>query len=532
MHQKIKNTFAMFTIASIGLCSSVYAATPAEKTAATLTRTAASGVQITESLTKNIFRRESSQVPYTVQEPYETTETYTEQVPYQDTETYYEDVPYQDTETYQDSEDYTDNEYRCETRTRDERVCHDQEDCHIVPGRGDDGGPRKECTTSPACENVSRPYQDCGNVSVRKTRPVTRTRTVTKYRQEQRTRTVTKYRSEQRTRTVTKYRDKEVCCKTVTKDTFDHQQTLSVVVNFPADTALQGAEKESFTLEIAGDEAAPAVTFKVKDAVFGYSVAQAGMHGGAYEIDLARAPLYTPEQLGAATIKALTLQESAAGSSIRFKDEGLRARIDTAYSYQIHAVGATDMLATGNAVAKDAQVVIPVTLQLEEMKEYQVDVRVVRQGLPLSANVDVTVSAVKKITPLKNTDVYMKKDNIKHFEIKGEGKAARLFFQDATPSDEGVKTTYKLELLAGSSSTSESIFSKELNREDLPLTEKGFFRILLADTLGISEDVLKAKVRVGKPITILLTATRENGRLNNGEPVVLKYKSTETVEKE
>lgn len=121
MHQSLRKCVAVLSMATLGLSAVAQAATPAEKIAITITRTAASGIQSTDSLAKNVFRQESVQVPYTVQEPYTDTETYYEQVPYQDTETYYEDVPYYEQEAYTDYEDYTDYEYRCEERSREDR---------------------------------------------------------------------------------------------------------------------------------------------------------------------------------------------------------------------------------------------------------------------------------------------------------------------------------------------------------------------------------------------------------------------------
>lgn len=530
MHQIFKKSFAILT-ATVGLSLVAHSA-PAEKTSVNITRNAASGVQTSATLIKNIYRQESIQVPYTVQEPYETTETYYEDVPYQTTETYYENVPYQDQETYTDYEEYYDREYRCEERSRDERVCHDKESCHIVPGVGSGGGPRRECTRQPVCETVTHRYQDCDYVPVRRTRAVERTRWVTRYRQEQRTRTVTKHRQEQRTRTVIRYRDKEVCCNTEIRTVFDHQFSLPVTINFPAETILTGTEQESFSLEFAGSEASPTVRLTPKKVIFGYVIERQDINTSGIIITLKRVALYSQDQLGASAIKALGLQANKAGTVIRFTDEGLRPRVETAYSYQIYEVGTTDILAQGSALAQQAQVVIPLSAVLVENKTYQVDIRLFRKGLPLAADIDVVVSATQKLSSLKDAGVYLNKSLINTFEIRGEKEEARLFFRDQAPNDEGVRTTYRIEVLIGDKDNGQLVATKEIVRENMPVSTKDFYRLMLHTDLGVPAQVLKDKVRHGKTVSVRVTATREHGGLNDGNPVVLKIAHTSHISKE
>lgn len=252
----------------------VFAQAPAEKTSAKLQRTSQSANPASVGLSKNLFRTEEYQAPYTVQVPYQETETYTVEVPYQVDETYTVQVPYQETETYVEnvpytvSVPYTDyetdyrNEYRCNDVTRYRRECsnvtryrnecRNEQKCHLVPGdsgqcrdveecgtnaqgqricktrRVCDGGsgPTQRCETQQVCNQVPYtdhecrevPYtdQECSNVRVPYQREVTRYRDETRYRQETRTRTVTKYRNETRTRTVTKHRT-ETRTREVTK---------------------------------------------------------------------------------------------------------------------------------------------------------------------------------------------------------------------------------------------------------------------------------------------------------------------------
>lgn len=253
-----------------------FAQAPAEKTTAQIQRTEATANPAVVNLTKNLFRDEQYEAPYTVQVPYQATEEYTVDVPYQVEETYTVQVPYQDTETYVEnipytvSVPYTDyvtdyrDEYQCRnvTRYRNEcrsvtryrQECRNEQKCYIVPGSGGqqcrdveecgtnahgqrvcktrrvcDGGnsgPEQRCDTQRVCHDVPYtdrechdvPYtdQECSNVRVPYRREVTRYRDETRYHQETRTRTVTKHRTETRTRTVTKTR-KETRTREVTK---------------------------------------------------------------------------------------------------------------------------------------------------------------------------------------------------------------------------------------------------------------------------------------------------------------------------
>lgn len=256
------------------ISTQAFAQTPAEKTSAQIKRLATSGNSITAGLSKNTFRTEEYQAPYTVQVPYQATEQYTVEVPYQTEETYTVQVPYQETETYTENVPYTvsvpytdyETDYRdeyqcrnvtryrneCNTVTRYRQECHNEQRCYIVPGGGQqcrdveecgtnatgqricktrrvcdgDSGTSQRCDMQQVCNNVPYtdrecrdvPYndQECSNVRVPYRREVTRYRDETRYRQETRTRTVTKYRNETRTRTVTKTRT-ETRTREVTK---------------------------------------------------------------------------------------------------------------------------------------------------------------------------------------------------------------------------------------------------------------------------------------------------------------------------
>jgi hypothetical protein len=312
---------------------------PVEQTTAQLIRQASSQNSGTVTLSKNLFRTETVQVPYIERVPYQETETYVEQVPYTVR------VPYTDYET-----DYRDeyrcetvtkyrDEYRCEnvTRYRDEtrcenvtryrQECRQQQECHLVPGNPGqcrqvqecgtnaqgqpvcktrtvcDGGsgPQQRCETKNVCQNVPYtdrecrtervPYydQECRTIRTPYTDQECRNirvpyqREVTKYRDE------TRYRSETRTRTVTKYRDEQRCCRPEQRQVFDRQLQFQVRVNFPVEAVLNAGESERLIVRL--ESAQPAiVSVQATSGKYAYAIANQSASGEQVNVDLALVP--------------------------------------------------------------------------------------------------------------------------------------------------------------------------------------------------------------------------------------------------
>lgn len=117
-------------------------------------------------------------------EPYTEQEDYDEQEPYTHHEHYSVSVPYSEEEQYEENEPYT----TIEKQAVPVEVTHTGKTWY---------GKKKRRTT------LETKWVD---VEVQKLRPVTRTRTVTKYRTEERTRPVTLYRTVTKQRAVTRYR--------------------------------------------------------------------------------------------------------------------------------------------------------------------------------------------------------------------------------------------------------------------------------------------------------------------------------------
>ena len=89
---KLKN-LVLVAISLISIHSFADSA-PNESSSVQLKHSLTSANPIVSTLSKNIYKTETYQAEYTVQVPYETTETYTVDVPYQTTETYTEQVPF------------------------------------------------------------------------------------------------------------------------------------------------------------------------------------------------------------------------------------------------------------------------------------------------------------------------------------------------------------------------------------------------------------------------------------------------------
>ncbi len=258
-------------------------AVPIEKRVMHIKRFANSGNLITGSLSKNLFKLETIQVPYTVQVPYQVDETYTVEVPYQVTETYTETVPYEVQVPYTEYiTDYRD-EQRCENVTRYREECRNEQKCYLIPGNP----PIKRCENQRICHRVPYTERECRYVRVPYQRPVTRFRTEIRYREETRTRTVTRYRTETRTRSVTRYREEQRCCRPETREVFDRQAQYEVEVHFPIDAELNPDQSEILdVILVSADQHTAQVRLQPLNTVYNYTIAEQTVIGGTIQVVL------------------------------------------------------------------------------------------------------------------------------------------------------------------------------------------------------------------------------------------------------
>ena len=141
---------------------------------------------------------------YTVEVPYEDTETYYEKEPYDAQEAYQVEVPYESTETYYDtvptqtSVPYTDYEDKVYTAGPGKYYPDVSSPCRCT-----DYNFWGNCVEQTCTYPVTKYKTETRQETVEKTRPVTKYKTETKYR------TVTKYKDVQKSRTVMKMRDEQ-----------------------------------------------------------------------------------------------------------------------------------------------------------------------------------------------------------------------------------------------------------------------------------------------------------------------------------
>lgn len=490
------------------LASVALAADPAQNTVLTLTRTADNAAEVQGTLTKNTYRQEPYQAEYTVQ------------VPYQATETYYEQVPYTERVAYTDYEDYYEQERRCRTETSYERECHSDYVCGFAaafsapveidlksirpdPRPGDGPVVPPACRYVERCENRPVSREVCGYESVRRQRPVTRYRDETRYRQEERTRTVTRYRNETR------------CCETRYRDVFDHQWSLPVTVRFPAQAVLLAGETETFTVELAGTEAQPDVNVSPKDTIFGYTVKLKDVKPGTALVEFALAPKFSAAQAGVGSVSQPTLEVQAGGKArLSFTDKIRHSRVQTAYRATISDQATQQVLSVVEGAAGAAnQVVLTPAESLPSDRPLAIRLEVLRQGLVLeNGQVAFEVSAVFS----GKLDLAIQRDNgkIGGLDVAGNGLAARMVFFDQAPAHADVKTVYKIST-SRKTADGKTVYMQEksLDRATLTVEADGSYSLSFAE-LGVSEASLKAYFGAGAKVTLSLEVFRTGSKFS------------------
>lgn len=441
----------------------------------TLTRSSSSDLKLQGVLSRDIFRSVPYEEEYDEQEAYEAQEDYTVDIPYQENETYYEDIPYEETESYQDSETYYENERRCHTTTdyvrecRQERqcsvgaggqncemvqecgtnihgqpICKDRKVCHDVPGR-------EECSNQEVCNSVPVSREECGYEQVPKTRYVTKYRTVTRYRQEQRSRLVTKYRQESRTRTVTRYRTVTKCCVTRYRQEFDHKWSMNVQLILPAQAPLLGNEIEKFEVALAGSEAAPNISFKVSDSVFGYKIQHQDIKATSGLIELALVPKYNESNLGQAQIKKIELLKNGEFyDELTIQDDGIRARVKTQYRYRILNKETQAVLLEGELISDQATrgvIAVRLNQKLDAETDYLLQIAATRSGVVLEKSFSFNVTR-DILFQRWNLEDFGKK-SISTIAVNEEKDKSSLDFVDLGAHVK-LKTSYKVSILTKS----------------------------------------------------------------------------------
>lgn len=552
MHQKLiqKGLLSLMTALFVGISTEITIAAPLEQNSIQLTR-GAGQFELKGDLTKNFYRQEPYQAEYEVQVPYEAQETYTEQIPYEVT------VP------YTDYEEYYDQEYRCHDRTEYQNECGYETRCRTVPGqrecrterlcsrepgdnicqeveecgtnaRGErickrrkvcDRGPDREncrneqiCSTSPSredcrseyeCHQVPRTRQECGYESVRKTREVIRHRTETRYREETRTRTVTRYRSETR------------CCVTKYADVFDHQSALSVRLVIPKAAVLEASESESIVVTMTGEND---IELTAPQTLYGYNVEKKTQNGREIVVELGLTPKFKAAELGEATIKDLKVMIKSQGTSVAFKDLGIRPKVLTSYELVVlEKDNGREVARVGVGSQGVGPVVVPLAVMLSQDLDYMIELKVQRSGMVLDKGVQFSKQIEQKKNPLRAED--FGENSISPLELKGEGRGVKLVFSERAPQHEEVKTRYLVKVIrqSGIFGTGRKILAeKALNRSWG--AGAGVVELSFRGDLEISSEDLERYLAPGYKVWIELTVQRQAERLNGGQALQIERK--------
>lgn len=556
---------------------------PAEQTSAQLTRQASSGNTGTVRLSKNTFRTETVQVPYTERVPYQETETYTEQVPYTvqvpytDYETDYRDeyqcenvTRYRDEYRCENVTRYRD-EYRCENVTRYRQECRNEQECHLVPGDSGqcrtveecgtnaqgqpicktrtvcDGGsgPRQVCENRQRCENVPYtdrecrtervPYydQECRNISVPYTDRECRNvrvpyqREVTKYRDE------TRYREETRTRTVTKYRDEQRCCRSEQREVFDRQLQFNVQIAFPQNAVLAAGEVERLIVRL--NSAQPAsVSVDSSQAIYNYTVLNQSASGEVVNVTLGLLPKYDLANAGEASIRSLrakfsldtrkfsvVVEDTIANSSVP-------GRLNTMSSIAIQdlASGAIIEEQAVSNLANGARGIV-VQANLEQQSKFRMILKVQRSGaLVAGGQIQFTKSAVYDRKSVQSEDIARLSDAsaVKLAAANTSGMSSTMSLVDSTEDFADLKTVYSVTIyeLVGDDRT--TLTTVDLSREQLRAAGE---TLQLSQLLGSKAS---AALRKGKQLRlhVAITRTGEAGSLVS-QPIKLVAKANITI---
>ncbi|MEQ1721714.1 MAG: hypothetical protein ABL930_00970 [Pseudobdellovibrio sp.] len=533
---------------------------PAEQKVAQIKRVATSANLLIGSLSKNLFKTETYQAPYTVQVPYETTETYTVEVPYQVDETYNIEVPYQATETYTENVAYTveipyteyitdyKQEYRCTDVTRYRQECRNEQRCYIVPGSGgqqcrmveecgtnvhgqricktrqvcEDGAPQQRCDTQQVCHNVPYTDRDCRYEQVPYQREVTkyrtetryrqetRTRTVTRYRTETRTRTVTKTRTETRTRTVTKYRDEQRCCETKTREVFDRQLQFQVEVNFPQEAQLLAGESEHLNINlISADATSATVDLSVMNSIYGYRIASQNVSGATIRVELALVPKFDLSNAGVSSIEALKIDwvNSAQAFQVSFTDIVKSAHVTTTYTLVISDLltGATLEQTNVTALANGKFGALLTSVRDPQAK-IKATISVKRAGVIVAGSeISFETSAAFEKRSVQSTDLINLADSKNVVvTLADRGINSALNIEDAANVFADVSTTYQIFLDLKIGGASKPLNEKTFTSEQVKAAGG---TIKMADIIGY-DLVIQNSLKAGNQIAFSVIVRR------------------------
>ena len=456
--------------------NNVAVAAPAEQTTQVVTRTANTN-QAVARLSKNLYRQEQVQVPYTVQVPYQVTETYEVQVPYT------VEVPYTDYVTDYRTEyrchDVTRyrNERRCENVTDYRRECRNEQKCYLIPGEPGQcrdvtecgtnsqgqqicktrrvcdgaGQPQQRCETQQICNNVPYTRQECRDHQVAYTDRECRNEQVAYQKEVTRYRNETRYRTETRTREVTKYREETKCCKTETQTVFDRQLQFQVVVSFPQDAVLSGSESESLKVTLTSAQPGQ-VAVTIVNSVYGYKVISQSQSGEVINVQLGLTPLFDSSNAATSSLKGLQVVYAPLSDKfvVSFTDSISHSKVQTVSEIEVRDLTTDALIEQGPATTlANGKTGLVVQTQLPSTTKVRAIVKTTRAGVVVAqGQLSFTSTAIYDRRVLTSEDIEILSDSSKVQLIapNQQGVNASIKLTDSTEQFAEVSTKYVLSL--------------------------------------------------------------------------------------
>ena len=315
----------------------------------------------------------------------------------------------------------------------------------------------------------------------------------------------------QKTRTVTKYTQETRCCRSEPYDAFSHYWNQPVEVRFPAEAALNDGEQEKITFKLGGTEGNPKVTVDSSASIFRYKITRAVVSSGVLVVDLNFAPHITVKEAGAAAIGDVSLDFQAQGVEVRIQDKISNIRVQNVYQISIFEKGATTAIGQTSAVTREGTLVkAAIAGTFDAEKDYVVQIDVARAGIvlqgPVKFSVKKNVAAEKlDINKLKNKELVGK------FSLAGLKETTTLRFVDQAPSYKTVKTLYAVRVSMTVNKKVEILFQGQVDRLTLTKDKDGRLLIPLKSALNAPDEQL-AKLVKGKTIKVDLVTTRTSRR--------------------
>ncbi len=389
-----------------------------------------------------------------------------------------------------------------ERREREERErrCWKEECKNVKVG--------ETCRNDRECKKVPKDVRKCEWEQVRKTRPVTKTRWVTRYR------------TERRTRWVTRYRDEVRCCITKDRQVFDRTIRARVELQFPPEAILTQGERESFVVELNEVSGHSDISVHAKNAIYSYQPLIQKVSEEEFLVQMRLAPTYDAAELGEQTISPMKLVLRAGGLQLSFEDKGIVPKTRTDYVVRLLDPNTRqELVALTVLEQKQPSVAIDMGLALPVGRPVIVVLDVRRNGIVISTPVAFVKEEVVQVAPEPYYDAkpYMDPNQVGKFSLGGNRAGLIIYFRDLTKNIPEVRTEYHYRVSLNGRVLAENVF----HRADLVVGADGRIPLSAVEAFGVSP----ADLNLLKPGTVIMIdgqVIRYGTRFPNGRYAIPK----------